>query len=99
MWIPHHPQKFDRSNSGLNGVRDIGIEMTRTSTPSTSPYVTVASRVKRFPRSAAVKARQQMSDMAADAFEFDEYQHSGSMHFMRQVSPANHTYVLRSMRR
>jgi hypothetical protein len=73
-----------------------------TTTRSTSNQTeTVATRIRRSPRAAAVDARRRLTEMAADVFEDQEpstYVRPASTQASAAAS-VNHRYMLRSMRR
>ena len=69
--------------------------VTRSSQPES-----VASRVRRHPRAAAVDARRRLSDMAEEAFEQNTFVRSSVSATQSRSTPSvNHRYMLRSMRR
>ena len=76
--------------------------MPSTRSSSSTSFESVASRVKRNARPAAVDARRRLEEMTADAYPEDTYgqfdsQAAPSMSFRPAV--AQHRYMLRSMRR
>ncbi len=72
-----------------------------TTTRSTSNQAeTVATRVRRSPRPAAVNASRRISEMAAETFEEPSTYVHRSAAAQTDPSPSvNHRYMLRSMRR
>lgn len=60
----------------------------------------VAARVRRHPRAAAVDARRRLSDMAEEAFEQNTYVRPAAVQVQApSAAPVYHRYMLRSMRR
>lgn len=74
---------------------------TRSSSSSATSFESVASRVKRFARPAAVDARRRLEEMSTDAYPEDTFVQTDSQMPSLAVRPAvaQHRYMLRSMRR
>lgn len=69
---------------------------------SSASVESVATRVKRNARPAAVDARRRLEEMSSDAYPEDTFVQTGSQMPSLAVRPAavaQHRYMLRSMRR
>lgn len=75
--------------------------MPSTRSSSSTSFESVASRVKRFARPAAVDARRRLEEMTAVAYPEDSFVQTESQAPSMSVRPAvaQHRYMLRSMRR